>query len=111
MTAPARNLFRARLLDAALALRLLSEQEVLCRFTLPFGTPPEHLDALPGRARDVVHAHAGTSFEGAQLARISAAGLEFEIGYRILSTSQSNYLATQIAIVRGLIEAASLRTA
>jgi hypothetical protein len=108
MSAPARNNFRERLLDAALALRLLSEQDVLCRFTLPFGTPPEHLDSLPGRAREVVHAHAGTSFGGARLERISASGLEFEIGYRILSTSQANFLATQIAIVRGLVEAAQL---
>jgi hypothetical protein len=111
MTAAARNLFRDRLVEAALALRLLSEQEVLCRITLPFGTPPELLQRLPTRAREVVGAHAGTSFNEARLARISAVGLEFEIGYRILSASQANYLATQIAIVRGLIEAASLRPA
>ena len=111
MTAPARNPFRDRLLDAAVALRLLSQQRVLCRITLPFGTPPEHLDRLPERAREVVRAHSGTSFQRAALSRIVAAGLEFEIEYRILSTSQSAYLGTQISIVRGLIAAASPRPA
>lgn len=111
MSAAARNPFRDRLLDAAIALRLLSEQRVLCRITLPFGTPPEHLDAIPSRACEVVRGHAGTTFESAALERISASGLEFEIGYRILSPSQSSFLGTQISIVRGLIAAASPRPA
>ena len=111
MTAAARNPFRDRLLDAAIALRLLSEQRVLCRITLPFGTPPEHLERLPQRAREVVGSHSGTSFERAALSRIVAFGLEFEIEYRILSSSQAGFLGTQISIVRGLIAAASLRLA
>ena len=109
MSAQPRNAFRDRLLDAAVALRLLSERQVLCRITMPFGVPPEHLGQIGVRARDVVRAHSGASFQGARLARIVAVGMEFEVAYRILSTSYASYLDAQESIVRGLVRAAQLQ--
>jgi hypothetical protein len=111
MSAQPLHAFRERLVDAAIALRLLSQRQVLCRITLPFGVPPEHLGGIPLRARDVVCAHAGASFQGARLARIGAEGLEFEVLYRILSTSHANYVDSQESIVRGLVEAAQMPVA
>ncbi|MCL6522786.1 MAG: mechanosensitive ion channel family protein [Firmicutes bacterium] len=91
---PNGDLVRARIRN----YRDMPERRVLFTFGVPYGTPREKLEAIPGWVREIVEGIGHTRFDRAHFARYAESWLEFETVYYVLSGDYKLYMDAQQAI-------------
>jgi small-conductance mechanosensitive channel len=83
----------------------MAERRVVLNFGLPLGTPPDLIEKVPGMVRRIVESRDLTRFERAHFTRFSAATVEFEAVYWILTPEYGVFMDRQQAINLELLRA------
>jgi small-conductance mechanosensitive channel len=83
----------------------LAERRVVLSFGVPYDTPPDAVERIPGMVRALVEAQELTRFERAHLKGLGASSLDFEAVYWILTPDYGLYMDRQQAVDLGLLRA------
>jgi small-conductance mechanosensitive channel len=83
----------------------LAERRVVLSFGVPYDTPPDIVERIPGMVRALVEAQDLTRFERAHLKGLGASSLDFEAVYWILTPDYGIYMDRQQAVDLGLLRA------
>jgi small-conductance mechanosensitive channel len=83
----------------------LAERRVVLGFGVPYDTPPDAVERIPGMVRALVEAQDLTRFERAHLKGLGASSLDFEAVYWILTPDYGIYMDRQQAVNLGLLRA------
>ena len=83
----------------------LAERRVVLTFGVPYDTPPDVIERIPGMVRALVEAQELTRFERAHLKGFGASSLDFEAVYWILTPEYGIYMDRQQAVNLGLLRA------
>jgi small-conductance mechanosensitive channel len=83
----------------------LAERRVLLTFGVPYDTPPDVVERIPGMVRALVEAQELTRFERAHFKGFGASSLDFEAVYWILTPDYRLYMDRQQAVDLGLLRA------
>jgi small-conductance mechanosensitive channel len=83
----------------------LAERRVLLTFGVPYDTPPDAIERIPGMIRELVEAQNLTRFERAHFKGLGASSLDFEAVYWILTPDYRLYMDRQQAVNLGLLRA------
>ncbi len=83
----------------------LAERRVVLAFGVPYDTPPDVVDRIPGMIRGLVEAQEHTRFERAHFKGFGASSLDFEAIYWILTPDYGIYMDRQQAVDLGLLRA------
>ena len=74
-------------------------------FGVPYDTPPDVIERIPGMVRALVEAQELTRFERAHFKGFGASSLDFEAAYWILTPDYGVYMDRQQAVNLGLLRA------
>jgi small-conductance mechanosensitive channel len=83
----------------------LAERRVLLTFGVPYDTPPDVIERIPGMVRAQVEAQELTRFERAHFKGLGVASLDFEAVYWVLTPEYGIYMDRQQAVNLGLLRA------
>ncbi|HEY3570844.1 MAG TPA: mechanosensitive ion channel family protein [Thermoanaerobaculia bacterium] len=83
----------------------LAERRVVLAFGVPYDTPPDVIERVPGMVRALVEAQELTRFERAHFKGFGASSLDFEAVYWILTPDYGIYMDRQQAVNLGLLRA------
>ena len=83
----------------------LAERRVVLTFGVPYDTPPDAVERIPGMVRSLVEAQELTRFDRAHFKGFGASSLDFEAVYWILTPDYGIYMDRQQAINLGLLRA------
>ena len=83
----------------------LAERRVVLTFGVPYDTPPDVIERIPGMVRALVEAQELTRFERAHFKGFGASSLDFEAAYWILTPEYGVYMDRQQAVNLGLLRA------
>lgn len=83
----------------------LAERRVVLTFGVPYDTPPDAVERIPGVVRSLVEAQDLTRFERAHFKGFGASSLDFEAVYWILTPDYRLYMDRQQAVNLGLLRA------
>lgn len=83
----------------------LAERRVVLAFGVPYDTPPDVIEHIPGMVRALVEAQELTRFERAHFKGFGASSLDFEAIYWILTPDYGLYMDRQQAVNLGLLRA------
>ncbi len=83
----------------------LAERRVVLAFGVPYETPPDVIERVPGMVRALVEAQELTRFERAHFKGFGASSLDFEAVYWILTPDYGIYMDRQQAVNLGLLRA------
>ncbi len=83
----------------------LAERRVVLAFGVPYDTPPDVIERIPGMVRALVEAQELTRFERAHFKGFGASSLDFEVVYWILTPDYGIYMDRQQAVNLGLLRA------
>lgn len=83
----------------------LAERRIVLTFGVPYDTPPDVIERIPGLVRAQVEAQELTRFERAHFKGFGMASLDFEAIYWILTPDYGIYMDRQQAVNLGLLRA------
>jgi small-conductance mechanosensitive channel len=83
----------------------LAERRIVLGFGVPYDTPPDAVERIPGMVRALVEAQDLTRFERAHLKGLGASSLDFEAVYWILTPDYGIYMDRQQVVNLGLLRA------
>jgi small-conductance mechanosensitive channel len=83
----------------------LAERRAVLAFGVPYDTPPDAVERIPGMVRALVEAQDLTRFERAHLKGLGASSLDFEAVYWVLTPDYGVYMDRQQAVNLGLLRA------
>jgi small-conductance mechanosensitive channel len=83
----------------------LAERRVVLSFGVPYDTPPDVVERIPGMVRGLVEAQEHTRFERAHFKGFGASSLDFEAVYWILTPDYGIFMDRQQAVDLGLLRA------
>lgn len=83
--------------------RRMEERRVLFRIGVPFRTPPDTVERIPGMIGEIVGGIPGTRFERAHFLRYGEFSLVFEVVYHVLSPEYMEYARIQQAVNMGIM--------
>jgi small-conductance mechanosensitive channel len=83
----------------------LAERRIVLTFGVPYDTPPDVIERIPGMIRAQVEAQELTRFERAHFKGLGASSLDFEAVYWILTPDYGIYMDRQQAVNLGLLRA------
>jgi small-conductance mechanosensitive channel len=71
------------------------QRRVVLKFAVPYRTPIEKLEQVPGWIKEIVTAESKLSFDRCHLAYLSASSLDFELAFYVLDTDFNVYMDLQ----------------
>ena len=86
-------------------MKRLAERRIVLTFGVPYDTPPDVIERIPGMIRALVEAQGLTRFERANFKGFGASSLDFEAVYWILTPEYGIYMDRQQAVNLGLLRA------
>lgn len=81
----------------------MAERRVVFSYGVTYDTPPERLEALVGKTREIIEAIEGVRFDRAHFKGFGASSLDIEVVYFMLSPDYNLYMDTQQAINLALL--------
>ncbi len=87
----------------------MEQRRVVFTLRVPYGTPLEALEALPGDVRAQIEAQPDTRYDRAHIARFADWALELEAVYYVMSADYNHYMDIQQNINLGILRAFAAR--
>jgi small-conductance mechanosensitive channel len=83
----------------------MAERRVVLAFGVPYGTPPDAVERIPGMVRELIEAQDLVRFDRAHFKGPGPAALDFEAVYWLLTPDYAAFMDRQQAIGLGLLRA------